>query len=249
MKTIFLWVLYPLIRPFYLLSLILNTLILALIIIVISPFDRKGNVIHYIGKFWSLLNIYSSGTRLAIKGKENIEKGRNYIVMSNHQGLVDPWVLIGKLPLQLRWTIKPGVKKMPIFGYALERMGHIYVGRRKSGHAVPTLEVAIKRIKQGASVVFFPEGSRSKDGHLSKFHTGGALAAIRSGVPILPVTVNGSRFVLPKGTLALMPGKIRVIVGEPIDPGDFDDRKTDELTNVVKLAIQQNLDLDYGSFT
>lgn len=249
MKIIFLWVLYPLIRPFYLLSLILNTLILALVIIVISPFDRKGNVVHYIGKFWSLLNIYISGTRLAIKGKEKIENGRNYIVLSNHQSLIDPWILIGKLPLQLRWTIKPEVKKMPIFGYALERMGHIYVGRRKREDKVPTLEVAAQRIKQGASVVFFPEGSRSKDGHLRKFHRGGAIAAIRSGVPILPITVNGSRFVLPKGTLALMPGKIRVIVGDSIDPGSFDDNKIDELTAVVKLAIQQNLDLEYGSFT
>lgn len=249
MKIIFLWVLYPLIRPFYLLSLILNTLILALVIIVISPFDRKGNAVHYIGKFWSLLNIYISGARLAIKGKEKIEKGRNYIVLSNHQSLIDPWILIGKLPLQLRWTIKPEVKKMPIFGYALERMGHIYVGRRKREDKVPTLEVAAQRIKQGASVVFFPEGSRSKDGHLRKFHRGGAIAALRSGVPILPITVNGSRFVLPKGTLALMPGKIRVIVGDSIDPGSFDDNTIDELTAVVKSAIQQNLDLEYGSFT
>jgi 1-acyl-sn-glycerol-3-phosphate acyltransferase len=224
-------------------------MILGLLIIVLSPFDRKGNVVHYVGKFWSLVNIYISGTRLAIKGKENIEKGRNYIVMSNHQSLVDPWVLIGKLPLQLRWTIKPEVKKMPIFGYALQRMGHIYVGRRKRENTVPTIEVAVQRIKQGASVVFFPEGSRSKDGHLLKFHTGGAIAAIKSGVPILPVTVNGSRFVLPKGTLALMPGKIRVIVGDSIDPGSFDDNKIDELTTVVKLAIQKNLDLEYGSFT
>jgi len=138
---------------------------------------------------------------------------------------------------------------MPIFGYALERMGHIYVGRRKREDKVPSLEVAAQRIKQGASVVFFPEGSRSKDGHLRKFHRGGAIAAIRSGVPILPITVNGSRFVLPKGTLALMPGKIRVIVGDSIDPGSFDDNKIDELTAVVKLAIQQNLDLEYGSFT
>jgi 1-acyl-sn-glycerol-3-phosphate acyltransferase len=249
LKIIFLWVLYPLIRPFYLLFLILNTLILALLIIVISPFDIKGNVVHYIGKFWSLLNIYISGARLAIKGKEKIEKGRNYIVLSNHQSLLDPWILIGKLPLQLRWTIKPEVKKMPIFGYALERMGHIYVGRSKREDKVPTLEVAAQRIKQGASVVFFPEGSRSKDGHLQKFHRGGAFAAIKSGVPILPVTVNGSRFVLPKGTLALMPGKIRVIVGDSIDPCNFDDNKIDELTAVVKSAIQQNLDLEYGSFT
>lgn len=249
MKVIFLWVLYPLIRPFYLLSLILNTLIFALIIIAISPLDRKGNVVHYIGKFWSLLNIYLSGTRLAIRGKEKIEKGRSYIVMSNHQGLVDPWVLIGKLPLQLRWTIKPEVKKMPIFGYALERMGHIYVGGRKRKDTALSLEAAVQRIRQGASVVFFPEGTRSKDGHLLKFHKGGATIAIRSDVPILPVTVNGSRFVLPKGTLALMPGKIQVIVGDSIDPGRFDENRKAELMAVVRSAIEQNLDLEYGSFT
>ena len=249
MKVIFLWVLYPLIRPFYLFSLILNTVILALIIIAISPFDRKGNLVHYIGKFWSLLNIYSSGTRLAIKGKEKIEKGRTYIVMSNHQGLVDPWVLIGKLPLQLRWTIKPEVKKMPIFGYALERMGHIYVGGMKRKDIALTLETAVQKIRQGASVVFFPEGTRSKDGNLQKFHKGGAVIAIRSGVPILPVTVNGSRFVLPKGTLALMPGKIQVVVGDSIDPGRFDENRKDELMAVVKSAIQENIDPEYGAFT
>jgi len=249
LKVIFLWVLYPLIRPFYLLSLILNTLILALVIIAISPFDRKGNLVHYIGKFWSLLNIYSSGTRLSIKGKEKIEKGRTYIVMSNHQGLVDPWILIGKLPLQLRWTIKPEVKKMPIFGYALERMGHIYVGSRKRKDIALTLETAVQKIKQGASVVFFPEGTRSIDGSLQKFHKGGAIIAIRSGVPILPVTINGSRFVLPKGTLALMPGKIQVVVGDSIDPGMFDENRKDELMAVVKSAIQENLDLEYGTFT
>jgi 1-acyl-sn-glycerol-3-phosphate acyltransferase len=228
---------------------ILNTLILALIIIAISPFDRKGNLVHFVGKFWSLLNIYLSGTRLAIKGKEKIEKGRTYIVMSNHQSLVDPWVLIGKLPLQLRWTVKPEVKKMPVFGYALDRMGHIYVGRRRRKDTVMSLEIAIQKIREGSSVVFFPEGTRSKDGRLLKFHKGGALIAIRSGVPILPVTINGSRFVLPKGTLALMPGKIQVIVGDLIDPGMFDEGKKDELMAVVKSAIEQNLDLEYGTFT
>ncbi len=248
MKVIFYWVLYPLIRPLYLISVILNTLVLGSIIIAISPFDRNGNAVHYIGKFWSLLNIYLSGTRLSIKGKEKIEKGRSYIVMSNHQGLVDPWVLIGKLPLQLRWTIKSEVKKMPIFGYALERMGHIYVGSRKRKDAAMTLGVAAQIIIEGTSVVFFPEGTRSKDGSLEKFHKGGAIIAIRSGAPILPVTVNGSRFVLPKGTLALMPGKIELIVGDPIDPGMFDENRKDELMAVVKSAIQQNLDLEYGAF-
>jgi 1-acyl-sn-glycerol-3-phosphate acyltransferase len=194
-----------------------------------------------------LLNVYIFGTRLAVRGKEKIEKGRTYIVMSNHQSLVDPWVLIGKLPLQLRWTIKTEVKKIPIFGYALERMGHIYVGSRKRKDTALTLKGAVQKIREGSSLAIFPEGTRSNDGHLQKFHKGGAIIAIRSGVPILPVTINGSRFMLPKGTLALMPGKIEVIVGDSIDPGMFDENRKDELMSVVKSAIQQNLDLEYGA--
>jgi 1-acyl-sn-glycerol-3-phosphate acyltransferase len=247
-KVIFYWVLYPLIRPLYLISVILNTLILGSIIIAISPFDRNGNVVHYIGKFWSLLNIYLSGTRLNIKGTERIKKGHTYIVMSNHQSLVDTWALIGKLPLQLRWTIKSAVKKMPVFGYALERMGHIYVGEKKRKQRDLTLQKALKKLKEGLSVVIYPEGTRSKDGYLQRFHKGGAIIAMRSGVPILPITINGSRFVLPKGTLALMPGKIEVIVGEPIDSGRFGEDGKDQLIAGVKSAIQQNLDLQYGAF-
>jgi len=248
MKVIFYWVLYPLIRPFYLISVILNTIVLGSIIIAISPFDKNGNVVHYIGKFWSLLNIYLSGTRLTIKGTERIKKGHPYIVMSNHQSLLDPWVLIGKLPLQLRWTIKSEVKKMPIFGYALERMGHIYVGKKKRKQRDLTLQESLKKLKKGSSVVIFPEGTRSKDGYLQRFHKGGAIIAMRSGMPILPVTINGSRFVLPKGTLALMPGKIEVIVGESIDSGMFGENEKNQLRAGVKSAIQQNLNLQYGAF-
>ena len=237
------------IRPFYLISVTLNTLALALIIITISPFDKKGNFIHYIGRFWSLLNIYLSGTRISIKGKEHIRKGDTYVVMSNHQSLFDVWGLIGKLPLQLRWIIKADINKIPIFGYALERMGHIYIDNRNRKDLFLGLEAAGRKIRDGASVVIFPEGTRSKDGRLQRFHNGGALIAIRSGVPILPVTVNGSRFVLPKGTLGLMPGKIEVVLGDLIHPGTFDENGKDKLMAVVKSAIEKNLDLRYGSLT
>jgi 1-acyl-sn-glycerol-3-phosphate acyltransferase len=213
----------------------------------VSPFDRKRNLVHYIGRFWALLNVYLSGTRLVIRGREKIEKGCSYIVMANHQSLFDVWALIGMLPLQLRWIIKSDIKKMPIFGYALERMGHIYVDRRRRKDTALSLEEALQKMGERASVVIFPEGTRSKDGHLQKFHKGGAIIAIRSGVPILPVTVNGGRFVLPKDTLALMPGKIEVVVGDVIDPGMFDENSKDELMRAVKSAIGKNLDLEYGA--
>jgi len=248
LKTIFYWVLYPLIRPFYLMSLILNTLVLALIIIAISPLDRKGNVVHYIGKFWSLLNVFLAGARVTVKGGEKIEKGRSYVVMSNHQSLFDIWALIGKLPLQLRWVIRSGIKKMPVFGYALERMGHVYIDRGNRENTTQRLREAAQKIRKGVSVVIFPEGTRSRNGRLQRFHKGGSVIALGTGAPILPVTVNGGRFVLPKGTLALMPGKIEVVVGDVIDPGSFGEDRKDELMATVRKAIKKNLDLEYGSF-
>jgi 1-acyl-sn-glycerol-3-phosphate acyltransferase len=246
LKIIFYWVIYPLIRPFYLISIIINTLILSLLTIIVSFFDSKGNAVHYIGKFWSLLNVYLSGTRLLIKGKEKIDRNRTYIVMSNHQSLFDVWALIGKIPLQLRWVVKAEIKKIPFFGLALERMGHIYIDRTKIKNTIVSLNLAVCKIKEGTSVVIFPEGTRSKDGRLLQFNNGGAVLAIRSGVPILPVTVNGSRFVLPKDTLGLMPGKIQIIVGDVIDPDPFSEKQKDELMSVVKTAIEKNLDLEYG---
>ena len=239
-------VLYPLVRPFYLMFLILNTIAVCLTIIIISPFDKKGNTVHYIGKFWSLLNIFLSGTRLTIRGKEKINTNLTHIVMSNHQSLFDVWALIGKIPLQIRWIVKAEIRKIPIFGYTLERMGHIYVDRKKRAAAYISLETAAEKIKNGTSVIIFPEGTRSNDGHLLKFRMGGIILALKSGVPILPVTVNGSRFVLPKNTLALMPGKIEVVVGDVIDPSIYDENNKYELMEKIRSAIHENLDLEYG---
>jgi 1-acyl-sn-glycerol-3-phosphate acyltransferase len=215
----------------------------------LSPFDRKGNLVHYIGKFWSLLNIYISGTRLKIIGKEKIDKKSSYIVMTNHQSLFDVWALIGKIPLQIRWIVKKELRKLPVFGYALERMGHIYIDRQDRENAYMGLNAAARRIKEGTSVIIFPEGTRSPDGKLLKFRLGGASLALRAGVHILPITVNGGRFVLPKNTLALMPGKMEIIVGDPIDPGDFNEDNKVELMSAIKSVIENNLDLEYGKLT
>lgn len=247
MKVIFYWVLYPLIRPFYLISIILNTFVLAAIIIMIAPFDKTGNMVHYIGKFWSLLNIFLSGSRIRVRGKDKIQKNGTYIVMSNHQSLFDVWALIGRLPLQIRWIVKSDIRKIPLFGYALERMGHLYVDRGNREQTIRSLQDGLKNLRKGTSIVIFPEGTRSKDGKLQEFRKGGAIMAISSGIPILPVTVNGSRFVLPKDTLDLMPGKIEIVMGDLIDPSPFKREQNKELLAAVKTAITKNLDLQYGS--
>jgi 1-acyl-sn-glycerol-3-phosphate acyltransferase len=247
MKIIFYYVIFPLYRPFYLLAVIFNTFLLGSLIILLSPLDPSGNFVHYIGKFWARLNIFLGFCRVEVRGKEHLDPEKTYIVVSNHQSFFDVCALIAYLPLQLRWVVKAEIRKMPVFGYALERMGHIYVDRVRGDSIRRSIEKAAHKVKENTSVVFFPEGTRSEDGKLLKFRKGGFILAQKSGCPILPITINGSRFVLPKNTLDLMPGKIEIRIHRPIDcprPAALDDT-----LRTVEQAIREGLDLDYGKRT
>jgi 1-acyl-sn-glycerol-3-phosphate acyltransferase len=244
MKIIFYYVIFPLYRPFYLIAVIVDTLLLGFLIIILSPLNPSGNFVHYIGKFWSRLNIYLGFCRVRIRGKEHLDPKKTYIVMSNHQSFFDVCALIAYLPLQLRWVVKAEIRKMPVFGYALQRMGHIYVDRARGDSIRWSIEKAAHKVKENTSVAFFPEGTRSEDGKLLKFRKGGFILARKSGCPILPITINGSRFVLPKNTLDLMPGKIEIRIHRPIDcPSAL---TLDESLRAVEKAIREGLDLDYG---
>ena len=244
MKIIFYYVIFPLYRPFYLISVIINTFFLGSLIIILSPLDPSGNFVHYIGKFWSRLNIYLAFCRVKIRGMEYLDPERAYIVMPNHQSFFDVWALIAYLPLQLRWVVKAEIRKMPVFGYALQRMGHIYVDRvggTASAGASKRQPIKLRKIPRW---FFSRKGTRSEEGRLLKFRKGGFVLAQKSGCPILPITLNGSRFVLPKNTLDLMPGKIEIRIHRPIEcPNAL---AMDDAMLAVEKAIREGLDLDYG---
>lgn len=131
MKTIFYWVVHPLWRPVYLLSLILDTVAVCSLIWLLSLWDRRGSAVYSIGRCWSLLNISLLGTRLKLLGGDKIVRGRPYRVMAYHQRLFDVWALIGCLPLQLRRIVKAEIRKGPLFGLTLARRGRIYIDRQK----------------------------------------------------------------------------------------------------------------------
>jgi 1-acyl-sn-glycerol-3-phosphate acyltransferase len=228
-------------RPIFYANVALNTLVLASTTIFVSIFDRSGNTVHYIGKLWSRMNLFFTGVRVRMHGLENIEKGRPYIVMANHQSHFDVWALIAWLPLQLRWVMKKELRKVPFFGYGCERMGHIYVDRGKSESAKKSLEVAGRKIRAGASVVFFPEGTRSSDGRLGPFKKGGFVVALAAGVPILPITINGSRAILPRGTMKFRPGVIDVRIHPPISVEGYAYETRHELLEKVRAVIQSEL--------
>lgn len=182
----------------------------------VSAFDPGGNRAYYLGKAWASFNLGLLGFKVSAVGLEHIVPGKPYVAMVNHSSHLDVWAVYHALPLQIRWVMKEELRKIPIFGRACDRMGHIYVARGDTESARRSMEEAGERIAAGTTVVFFPEGTRTKDGQLQKFKTGGFRLALQAQVPILPVSIAGTGAMLPPGSWRFRPGHIRMAVGAPI---------------------------------
>ena len=229
----FLLILY---RPFFLVFLGLNTAFLVVVILLLVRFDVNGNKVHYIGKFWSRMNLLFSGVSVKMHGLENIEKGQPYVVMLNHQSHVDVWALIGYLPLQLRWVMKQELRDIPFFGIGCERMGHVYIDRKNPEKSHEELKSLHEKFASGTSVVFFPEGSRN-EGELLPFKKGGFVIALQGKVPILPIAINGSRSVLPRGSKKVIPGRIDVYIHTPVSVDSYSYESKEQLMETVRNSI------------
>jgi 1-acyl-sn-glycerol-3-phosphate acyltransferase len=214
----------------------------ALLTLLIGPFDRHGKHVYHISRFWTWVILKLSGVSLNVLGLEQIHPRRAYVFMSNHQSNIDIPVLIQSLiGHQLRWIAKKELLWIPFFGWALWAAKHIPVDRRNARSALKSLRTARERIHAGISVVVFPEGTRSKDGRLLQFKKGGVLLALQTGAPIVPVTINGTRKVLPAGAWRLQPGTVEVVIGEPlaVAGGHLDSLR--ELSTRVREAVEKHL--------
>lgn len=203
--------------------------------------SRTGNLAFSISKIWARVMLLVSFTRVGISGKENILRGQSYVIISNHQSHFDILALVTSLGVQFRWIIKKELLKAPLFGYALYAARNIFIDRRDTESARASIRKGLARLPRGASVMFFAEGTRSADGRLGEFKKGGFAVALENGFPILPVTVNGSRKVLPKGGLEFHPGRIGVTVGDPIETAGRDHSAIPALIAETRRAIQSNL--------
>ncbi len=250
MKRLFYHLIFPLYLPFFFFFVMVSTLFLGSIVIImafIPGLDPKKDLGNWIGRLWSWMDLGLSGTRVWMRGEQKIDRHRSYIVMSNHQSHFDVWALIAYIPLQLRWVMKIELRSIPIFGLGCEKLGMIYVDRGDSEKAHRSLETAKDKIRAGASVVFFPEGTRSSDGKIQDFKKGGFVMALATETPILPITINGSRYAFPKGMPLLMkPGKIQIIIHDPIEVSGLRYEDRDELMRKVRKVIEKDLDLEYG---
>ena len=177
------------------------------------------------------------GCPAKVLGLENLEPGASYVFASNHTSALDILALFCVLPENFRWIAKKELFGIPMFGPAMLRAGYIPIDRSDRRAALKSLINASQRIADGASVVIFPEGTRSKDGSLLPFKSGGMGLALKSGVPVVPVAITGARQALPPKKLLLTPGSITVRLGKPIPSADFGRNDREGLAAVVRERV------------
>ena len=216
----------------------MSTTVLASVILLLCALGRPGLSSRGVGTFWARLNMAASLLRATVNGTEHLEPGQSYVVVANHQSLVDIYLIFGATPLDIIWVMKQELRRIPFLGVACEAMGYIYIDRVNTEAALHSIEAAKHRIRDGVCVVFFPEGTRSRDGTLGSFKRGAFYLATELGLPILPVTIRGTNEILPSDSTALMPGHAQVTIHKPVESDNLDAR---ELTTLVHRQMTQAL--------
>ncbi|MBC7358694.1 MAG: 1-acyl-sn-glycerol-3-phosphate acyltransferase [Desulfacinum sp.] len=230
---------------FYL-TLVISTIVLGLSAIGIVLATRRSDWAHLCGRIWGNINLWAAGVRVEVMGLERLKPYRPAVYAANHQSWFDIFAILGKLPVQFRWLAKEELFRIPLFGHAMRMIGYIPIDRADRKKAFESLEEASRRVREGTSIVIFPEGTRSRDGVIQPFKKGGIILAIKSGQPIVPVSLSGSHAILPKGGWLVRPGRIRMTIGDPIETAGFTMEDRDEVIFLVREAIRKYLTVQEG---
>jgi 1-acyl-sn-glycerol-3-phosphate acyltransferase len=218
----------------------LHTLFWSVPVLLLSSLDPYAERAARLIRFWAKGNLWACGVKVRVHGLERLDPRKAYLFMSNHQSQFDILALISVLDaFQLRWVAKRELRKVPVLGLCMQRTHQILVDRENRTQAVATIRRVKELLTAGISVLFFPEGTRSKDGNLLPFKPGGFAVAVETGVPVVPITINGSRAIMPSGDWKVRSGEIEIIVEEPIPLDPHISKKTarEELLVKVRQAI------------
>lgn len=221
---------------------VLITAFFAPLAIIVSFFTRTGNPVHSIARIWGQSILLISRVHVRVIGLSNIQPDKSYIYMANHQSNFDIPVLLGCLPVQFRWLAKAELFRIPVFGRAMLGAGYIKINRFNQKSAFKSISTAARRLKDGVSVMIFPEGTRSRDGSIQKFKKGGFVMAIESGVPIIPVILKGTWSIMAKSSLRINRGDVEMEIAEPINTTGYSMETKEELMDRVRDVIRQKFD-------
>lgn len=221
----------------------LSTAFWATVSVLGSVVSGSGRLQHYCMRRWSKDNLWLSRARVEIEGIENIDRNHPQILVANHSGLHDILSLSAHLPIQFRWIAKKSLFNVPFMGWHMRRSGYIAIDRENPRDAAKSIMEAAREIQSGVNAIAFPEGTRSRTGTLGSFYSGAFSLALRTGVPLVPITLDGSfRVIVPK-TLQVNPGTvIRIKIDRPIDLSSYTKTDKRRLMDDVFQIMSRNLE-------
>jgi 1-acyl-sn-glycerol-3-phosphate acyltransferase len=235
----------PVIPPRALLSAImvaLITIVGSLWALVMRLVDSSGDRVLDLARWWSRWVTRSAGVTIVVEKRAELLAHQPYVFMANHASSLDIWALFVAIPRRVRMIAKKQLARIPLFGWAMWAGRFIFIDRKNAMKARQSIEEAGRRIHGGDSVLLFPEGTRTRDGQLGPFKKGGFHLAIQAGVPIVPVALVGTRALMPRGSLFVRSGEVRVILGQPVETAGMTEEQRDVLLDQVRGQIVAMLD-------
>ena len=220
------------------------TLIISLLSVTSAPFNifSHNKVSNFWIHHWASVLRFITGMRISIEGAEHLKTEKPCVLIANHQSLMDIIVLFTITSMNLRMVLKKELLCIPIFGWCLWWNRFISIDRSSRRKALRSIDRGARKIQKGTSVLLFPEGTRSNDGKLRPFQAGSFIMAIKSQVPIIPITISGTINVVHKTSpLKFNFNKeVRVIVSPPVDTSRYKIDQRDELKDEVETVIREN---------
>ncbi len=221
------------------LNLVFTTLFLAVVALAISPFDRGGEAVHRIARLWAKIYLAIAGITVSLEGREHLTHPP-YVLVANHQSALDIYVLLAAVPVSFKFVAKRQLFLIPFFGWAIRRAGYISIDRDNPREALKAIEEAAGRIRQGSTVLIFPEGTRSTDGKLLPFKKGTFSLVSRAKVPVVPLAIIGSNRLQPPGRVVPVgTGRVTIALGKPILSEGKGLSYKAELMDEVRTAIER----------
>ncbi len=197
---------------------------------------------RHIAANWARLICWMTPVWVTVEGAENADPGRTYVVACNHQSQYDIFLVYGWLKLDLKWVLKAELRKVPGVGIGCEKAGHIFVERGNPEQTRKSISDALERVGDGVGVLFFVEGTRSQDGKLRPFKKGAFRVAASQNLPVLPVTIIGTRDIQKPKSMMILPGKVRMVIHPAIEAdGGEDVVDIRELMTKTRAAIASAL--------
>ena len=214
------------------------TVVLGTLSLLSSLFDRRGRVQHGFARLWSWLILHTIWSPAHVEGLDKIDLSRPHVYVANHISALDIPVLYTSLPIQFRILAKKELFRYPFMGWHLKRSGQIPVERESAIASMRSLTEAAASVRAGTPVVVFPEGGRSATGQIKPFLSGAFYVAIKAGVEVVPMAIVGSYEVLPMNSFHIRPGRIELLVGDPIPTAGYGKREAEALAARAQKAVE-----------